>query len=274
MLGSLWIQPVAVPTPKFDLVRHINYREGDQSVPLFRLHGTQPLFFRSKMSCDVDGSPNAYNATNDDLALDILESAEGKRAGGAPDGAITVQPSEDIVVYVDGAPYVQPDGPFKGFFVSKTSLENPLLPETSPLRYLDARTTQYVVLPETMVPEATLGDLIAVYDPDTHKVAFAIYGDIGPQTESGEASLATIKRLGLNCVDGKDSPCEARNDILFVVFPNTAGELPAIASWPYPQAAIDRLGDIEFSKWGGLDTIDEVEAGIDVFNSARQQRLE
>lgn len=244
-------------------VRRLSYRNNDQSLFLYRFQSGGPLFYRSKLSCDVDGAPNAYNPLNDDLALDVIQSADGKRADDTPNSPITSLPSPDVVLYENGVPYLQPDGPYKGFYLSKTSLENPALPETSPIRYLDARVTQYVVLPEGMVPEATLGDLMVVFDPTTRRLAFAIFGDIGPTSESGEASLATLQRLGLAATDGKSSPGEDRNDFLFVVFPHTAHELAESDKWPYSQATIDLLGTTEFNKWGGMQAIDDAEEGID-----------
>ncbi len=254
--------------PGLEQVRRISYRNNDQSLFLYRFQNDVPLFYRSKLSCDVDGAPNAYNPISDDLALDVIESAEGKRADDTPNSAITTLPSPDIVLFQNGVPYLQPDGPYKGFYLSKTSLENPALPETSPLRYLDARVTQYIVLPEGMVPEANLGDLMVVFDPTTKRLAFAIYGDMGPPAESGEGSLATLQRLGLAVTDGKSSPGEDRNDFLFVVFPGTAHEIVENDKWPYSQDTIDRFGTQEFNKWGGMKSVDAAELAIDASGTA------
>jgi len=213
------------------------------------------MFFQTKMSCDVDGAPNAYHPDNDDLALDVIDSAGGKRKDGLPNGALIEPPAPNVVVYVNGAPYIQPDGMFKGYYLSETSLENEALPPIDPARYLDATKIQYVVLPDGFFSDVDLGDLVVVFDPSTNKYAFAVYGDVGPGTESGEASLATLQRLGLPAVDGKSSPGEGRNDLFYLVFPKSAWRWNQNQRWPLTQNLIDRAGNREFRKWGGTKRI-------------------
>jgi len=241
-----------------ETVRNMSYERSDNRVPLRRIQGTTAVFFQSKLSCDVDGSPNAYHPIDDRLSLDIIESAEGKREGDRPDGALLVQPSPEIVVWVDGKPYIQPDGEFKGFYVSETSLQNRAMPAIDPKRYLDARHTQYIVLPGGMVPEAKVGDLAIVYDPVAKTVAAAVFGDIGPSSESGEAALATLQRLGMAAIDGKSSPGQLRDDLFFLVFPGTAPRLEQSEPWPHPQSTIDALATDEFTKWGGVDRVEAI----------------
>lgn len=246
--------------PKVDIqvVRQLSYRQNDQRVPLRRVKGTRALFFQSKMSCDVDGSPNAYHPDDDRLSLDVIGSAGGRRKDDLPYGPLTEQPSSSVVVYVNGSPFVQPDGEFKGFYVSETSLSKQSLPATDPTRYLDARTLPYVVLPGGLVPEASLGDLVAVYDPVAKRLAYAIYGDEGPSSESGEASLATLQHLGLPAVDGKSSPGETRNDLFYLVFPNSSWRVLRRGIWPIPQRMIDISGNKEFRHWGGMRRLQAV----------------
>lgn len=246
-------QPIQV-----EEVRKFSYEASDGRVRLRRIKGTTALFFQSKMSCDVDGSPNAYHPVNDDLSLDVIGSAGGSRRDGLPSGPLVMLPSPEVVVYQHGVPYIQPSGEFKGFYVSETSYQNRDLPEIDPTRYLDARHFQYIVLPNRQVPEAGLGDLAVVYDPSTGRHADAIYGDIGPSTESGEVSLATIQRLGLPCQDGKSSPGQCRDDLFFLVFPGTADEVAKADAWPHAQATIDALAEAEFEKWGGSDRVRQV----------------
>jgi len=239
----------------------MNYERGDQRVPLRRFAGSDVLFFRSKMSCDVDGSPNAYHPLDDNLSLDVIGSAGGRRRDGLASGPLDVLPSPEVVVYVGGKPFIQPDGEFKGFYVSETSYQNPALPATDPTRYLDARRTRYVVLPGGMVSEATVGDLIVVVDPHFLRHIGAVFGDIGPTPESGEASLATLQGLGLPATDGKSSPGQWRDDLLYIVFPKTAGTLAAADPWPHSQATIDRLAEAEFQRWGGMERAEEIIKG-------------
>ena len=169
-----------------------------------------------------------------------------------------VQPSPNIVVWVGGKPYVQPVGEFKAFYVSETTLQNPAMPAIDLHRYLDARHTQYIVLPGGMAPEAKIGDLAVVYDPMAKTVAAAVFGDIGPMSESREAALATLQRLGMAAIDGKSLPRQLRDDLFFLVFPKTAQRLEQAELWPHAQSTIDALATDEFSKWGGVDRIEAI----------------
>ncbi len=250
--GFLLLGSCPGPNLEIEVVRHLSYRNNDLSVRLCRVKGTLALFFQSKMSCDVDGSPDAYHPDDDGLALDVIGSAGGKRKDDLPNGPLVIQPSPDVVVYTSGQPYLQADGPFKGFYVSETSYNNPALAATDPVRYLDARSVPYVVLPGGLVPEAGLGDLVALYDPMSKHLTYAVFGDIGPSSECGEASLAALKRLGLPAVDGKSSPGETRHDLFYLVFPKTSWRLARSQEWPISAAIIDKLANHEFRHWGGM----------------------
>jgi hypothetical protein len=210
------------------------------------------------LSCDVDGSPNAYHPWDDKLSLDVIASAGGKRRRNLPSGPLEVLPSPEVVVYQNGVPYIQPDGEHRGFYVSATSFENSSLPAISPTRYLDARQIQYIVLPAGLVPEANVGDLAIIYDPTSHRHVAAVFGDIGPSSESGEASLAAIQRLGLPAIDGKSSPGQSRDDLFFLVFPHTRFLLSIAEPWPHSQSTIDALAEAEFSTWGGSVRVEAV----------------
>jgi len=257
-LGCAWATIAISQQMVIETVRNMSYAKSDHRVPLRRIQGTTAVFFQSKLSCDVDGSPNAYHPLDDRLSLDVIESAGGKRTGDRPDGALLVQPSPEIVVWVGGKPYIQPDGEFKGFYVSETTMQNPTMSPIDPTRYLDARHTQYIVLPGGMAPEAKVGDLAIVFDPFAKTFAAAVYGDIGPTSESGEAALATLQRLGMSATDGKSSPGQLRDDLFFLVFPNTASRLEQAEPWPHRQSTIDTLAADELAKWGGVDRIEAI----------------
>ena len=243
---------------QIETVRNLSYEVTDQRLRLRRITGTQALFFQSKMSCDVDGSPNAYHPLDDNLSLDVIGSAGGRRKGDLPNGPLVVQPSPEVVVYVDGKPYLQPNGEFAGFYVSETSFQNPGLAATDPAHYLDARRNQYIVLPGGLVPEAEVGDVAVVYDPHSKKAVYAVYGDIGPSSESGEVSLATIQRLGLPATDGKSSPGQSRDDLFYLVFPHTGQRLMSAEPGPLAQSTVDRLGADQLAAWGGTERIEQI----------------
>jgi len=263
-LPSGFFANCAMPSPSSDLgvIRQLSYRDGDQSVSLYQSRKDSSLFFQSKMSCDVDGAPNAYHSLNDDLALDTIDSAEGARLGGVANGPLVCPPCDSIVAYSGGQPFVQPDGPYQGYFVSRTTYECPIYPDIDPRRYLDARTVPYVVLPEGLVPEAQIGDLAAIYDPVSRRVTYAIYGDMGPPTECGEVSLATLKNLGANLNDGKSSPNETRHDLCYLVFPGSHVRFEKGLTWPPTAARIEKFGGEELRRRGGTARLEHLTESV------------
>jgi hypothetical protein len=82
-------QPLQIET-----VRTLSYQRSDNRLRLRRVAGTTPLFYQSKMSCDVDGSPNAYHPQDDRLALDVIGSAGGHRVGDLSYGPLDVLPEQ------------------------------------------------------------------------------------------------------------------------------------------------------------------------------------
>ena len=86
---------------------------------------------------------------------------------------------------------------------------------------LDAVSLPYVVVPgksarfDFGAAGLKLGNVILVLYKD--KVEYAVYGDVGPSADIGEASYATVKDLGANpnpSTGGVDQP-----DVLYVAFP-------------------------------------------------------
>lgn len=234
---------------EIEVVKTLPYRAGNGTVLVRRVKGFAPLFYQSKMSNDVDGAPNAYHPLDDRLALDVIAAGEGKREGGRPDGKLIKLPSSDIVAYVKGKPYVQPSGPYKGFYVAMTAKSNGGTP-TDPASYIDARKIQYVVIPGKGLPGVQPGDLALVWDPKRESALFCVAGDVGPGDECGEASLATIQAWDPSIKDGRSSPFEARKDIAFVFFPGTHKALSR-KGWPYRQVNINVLAEKELKAWGG-----------------------
>jgi hypothetical protein len=86
---------------------------------------------------------------------------------------------------------------------------------------LDAANLPYVVVPGTSTRYnfgangLKLGDVILVLY--NGQIEYAVYGDVGPSADIGEASYATAQALGVNPdpkVGGVDAP-----DVLYVAFP-------------------------------------------------------
>ena len=124
---------------------------------------------------DADGAPNAYHPG--DTGLDALGNA------GYPNGGwrsvLAVDPNDG------SAPYVQTTGPFAGYYVARTSLQDTRLAEIDPQRYVDATAFPYIVFPGNFNASAGTGmpgDFVMAKHIQTGKVSAAIVADIGPPT--------------------------------------------------------------------------------------------
>lgn len=115
--------------------------------------GSDAYFYvTERMAIDADGAPNAYHPH--DTGLDALANA------GFPNGGwksiLAVDPLDPTT------PFVQTVGPFAGFFVSKTTLQDPTRKETDPLRYVDSTKVPYLVFPgafHALTGTGTTGDV-------------------------------------------------------------------------------------------------------------------
>jgi hypothetical protein len=157
------------------------------------------------------------------------------------------------------------DGPFKGYFVSQTSLS--VDPNKGPCdqgRYLDSLAFNAVVLPRAVnwASQGTPtddGDLVAVRDVESGRMAFAINGDRGPAKGIGEGTIrlaAALKGVDLR----GDEPFEeikrlVLRDVQYVTFPRN--DIRRDAGPAFTQADIDRVGADLFERWGGKARLDE-----------------
>src|ERR1017187_5438581 len=141
------------------------------------------VLFQSGMQIDVDGAPNAYGPQN--KGLDFTDNAKNGTAWAG------------IVTDANGKPVVQQTGPFKGYYVSTTSLQAAGGDHSSPSTYVDATQIPYIALPPEFVRQfgIVLGDLAVVMNTATGKSAFAIYADVGPHGKIGEGSAALANGL-------------------------------------------------------------------------------
>jgi hypothetical protein len=106
----------------------------------------------------------------------------------------------------DGTPVVQGAGdPSPGAFVSATSLHLPgpdgrRLPDSSPLKYVDAATVPYVVVPGLIiagVAGVVLGCRAVVTNTADGRSVEAVVADSGPSDKLGEVSLACARAIGV-----------------------------------------------------------------------------
>jgi hypothetical protein len=201
-------------------------------VPIWSIDNGSAIMFRSGMTIDADGAPNAYNASN--TGLDDLANA------GAPghwDG---------IVADRGGPPFVQgPDDPFPGFYVSQTALVDWDKQITDPARYVDASKIPYIVLPGELSHQfgARLGDFAVVINLRRGTAADAIFADIGTL---GEGSIALADKIGI-WSDAREGG--TRGGILYLVYPGSGNRHPR--SLDEINAETAKI----FQDWGGMERL-------------------
>ena len=208
-------------------------------VPIWSLGDGSAIMFRSGMTIDADGAPNAYSPDN--TGLDDLSNA------GMPghwDGIVTDH----------GEPFVQgPDDPFPGFYISQTALVDWSKERTDPARYVDASKIPYIVLPGELSRQfgARLGDFAVVINIRRGIAANAIFADIGTL---GEGSIALADALGIwsNAREGG-----TRGGILYVVYPGSGNRRPRSLD------EINSETDKIFQQWGGMEQLNSCETGLD-----------
>lgn len=179
-------------------------------------------YVTSRVVLDADGAPRAYHPDGVS-GLDALANA------GFPDGGwrsvLVVDPDDP------DRPFVQPNGPDRGFFVCMTSLRDPDLPDTDPRKYVDSTRIPYVVFPgafHALTGTGTWGDLALVRDlnePDKQSVA--IVADAGPKNAPlGEMSLRLAEELGGRNPNPRTGAGAPRGSFQYVVFPSSRRRPP------------------------------------------------
>ncbi len=141
---------------------------------------------------DADGDPRAYKL--DDTGLDCLANA------GYPHDPKAY--ADILVVDASGCPVEQSgNDPAPGYLISKTAYENWRFNERNPRRYLWASRVEYIVVPAWLrraVGPIVLGCLARVRNLRTGLTIEGLVGDIGPQNDIGEVSIASAAGLGID----------------------------------------------------------------------------
>lgn len=191
-----------------------------QGTPVVRI-GTAYSYVTGRVAIDADGSPRAYHPN--DTGLDALANA------GYPDkgwrSVLVVDPNDA------SKPFVQPDGPTMGYFVSKTSLQDSTLKETDPRRYVDAETVPYVIFPGAFYATAGTGrwgDLVMARNLDQPgRETLAVVADGGPTDDPlGEMSIALATRLGGTDPNPRNGAGAPTGRMQYVVFPGSHATPP------------------------------------------------
>ncbi len=155
-----------------------------------------------------------------------------------------------------GKPCLFEEGPHEGYFVSTTSLTNPVGGGAcNPERYLDSLSVPFIIYPgDRKFTSRGMGkrDIAALYHKSSGRMVFAVVGDRGPKWGLGEGSVAIAKVLGGKIEDPKtrrDTYGYGVKDIVTLVFPDK--EMSA----PYTTEAIQAFGREALEEWGGEERL-------------------
>lgn len=276
--------------------RHTKIYASQASVP--------SLYYRANMDVNTDGSPRSYRPddplgehqafNNIANAISDIYDRSGRRvtcsprrgtcfarfieifeasrdAGYNPSGHPRFTTDDMIPWKMDAAlgykvPCVIGQGPFKGNFVSQTSISvDPRKPVCDQARYLDSFSFNAVVLPKqvnwaSMGVKTDDGDLVVVRDRASGRLAFAINGDRGPVNGIGEGTIALTAQLHGRTLRGDEPYQEIKRlvvpDVDYVTFPADDIRRKVGAGQGFTQSDIDRFGKEVFDKWGGAARLD------------------
>jgi Fungal chitosanase of glycosyl hydrolase group 75 len=203
------------------------------------------FYVTERMAIDADGAPNAYHPQ--DLGIDALANA------GFPNGGwksvLAVDPLDSA------KPFVQTVGPFAGFFVSKTTLQDSSRNETDPGRYVDSTKVPYVVFPgafHALRGTGTMGDLAVVRNLRNDMVTAAIVADVGPRNAPlGEVSIRLAEKLGGVNVNPRNGSGMPKGPFVYVLFPGTK----STPRWPLTLEMIEERAHAALSAIGGWDRV-------------------
>jgi hypothetical protein len=201
----------------------------NRDLPVGELNGG--VFFTAGMTVDADGAPNAYGPRN--TGLDYTANARGAHGWVA------------LVTNKRGNPVRQRSGPYRGFYVSTTSLAHKDIKDiANPKRYIDARTIPYIALPKDFAERfgIGLGDVAVVINEANGRSSYAVFADVGPRGRIGEGSIALARELGIPA-DPRHG--QAFDQITYLIFPASgAGRWTRITP-----AGLRSLTEMSLEQW-------------------------
>ncbi|WP_027993824.1 glycoside hydrolase family 75 protein [Sinorhizobium meliloti] len=215
------------------------------------------FWITSRTAIDADGAPKAYHP--DDVGKPCGATGAGLDCpsnAGYPNKSWwpTVLASDPTN---PSKAFVQPSGPAKGFFVSKTALQDSANGnERDTARYVDASTIPYLVFPRPffqLVGTGKPGDLGMAFHLETQKQTAFIVADIGPDEPLGESSIALFKALGGNNPNPRNGSGVASGKVLYLVFPRSVDQRPR--KWPMTQEGIEQGAETLLDAIGGMSVL-------------------
>lgn len=214
------------------------------AVPLLRDTGSGAYIYTTDhMALDADGSLFAYHPDNkgrDDLGFASWPSGDEDWRW-----ILVADPADP------SRPWVQRHGPAAGYFLSMTTLRNPLGDVTDPASYVDSEAIPYLVFPANFLQiegVGGFGDVAMARSLATGKQTWAVIADQGPAPHPlGEVSLALCEALGGVHPNPRDGEGIPPGPYQYMVFPNSRLDPP----WPQSAAALEAKARTLFAQAGG-----------------------
>jgi hypothetical protein len=254
LAGLVIFSSVAQAAPTCDFQKWEKY----QGTKLLREKQNGPyIFSTSQVKVDADGAPNAYHP--EDVGLDCKKGTGFKGLdcpanGGYPKkswwrSAIVPDPQNNK------KGYVQPDGAFKGYFISQTSLKDNSKSNLDTKKYVDSTQVPYLVFPgefNTMNGTGLMGDFGYAINIDNGKSSPFIVAEVGPpKAHLGEMSISLGSALGGSNPNPRTGSGTPEGKIVYVIFPYSKN-FPA---WPLSQEEIQSKVTSLLSTIGGEETL-------------------
>ena len=174
----------------------------------------------------------------------------------------------EIIPFRDGYPCQHEDDAYRGYFVAATTLRQSRTGVARKAnvcdgsRFLDALHVPFVVIPEKVFKNISVGDVAIGYAKigQTDRMVFGIVGDTGPVGQIGEASIAFVNKLlnqsqepmNSGAVNKLDIDLEKReaeyrdiSSMAVLVIGNTS----QLLNGNYSPANIERVGKKALAKW-------------------------
>ncbi|WJH39541.1 glycoside hydrolase family 75 protein [Aliirhizobium terrae] len=205
---------------------------------------------------DADGAPNAYHP--DDVGKHCMRDPHKGLDCPANAGFPGTNWWRSVLVpdpADESRPYIQPNGPTKGFFVAKTWLTNGAA-ANSASNYVDSTKVPYIVFPGSafsrMDGTGSKGDLGIAWHENGRRTSFVVADQGGgSNARLGEASIAFYERLGGRNLNARTGSGVAPGTVKFLVFPGSRRNF----AWPQTVEAMDRKADELLSSIGGETAI-------------------
>lgn len=201
---------------------------------VYQHNASGAIMFKAKFAVDADGSPRAYGPNDSGLDYTANAGYPGNWWG--------------VVTDANGNPVIQnSSNPYPGMYVSTTSLYNSAYATTNPLRYVNAETVPFFVLPAAVKSIAGIqnGDIAYVYNTTNGLGCYAVLADQGPAGKLGEGSIYLANQLGINSNPRTGGTSSGIID--YIVFPSSGygqGTIPTIAQ-------INSIGTAKINSVGG-----------------------